>query len=226
MGEQAGQYIHEMQSAMGQLRMDEIVSAGVLLADVLKNEGCVYCCGNGGSASSASHLAADLGKNARHPSGARLRTVSLTDNVSWLTAVSNDICFEDCFAEQLRDRLEPNDLLIGISASGDSENLVRAFQLARHVGAPRIAMIGFDGGRLARLATTRVWVDSHDYGIVESIHLFIVHLLVNQLVSSMSSKFDAKPTRRIEATRTRPTDDVLLAPRPDARPSTIGKVEL
>lgn len=225
MGEQNNQYVGAMQTAMDRLRPEEFVSAGVLFRDVLRNKGCVYCMGNGGSSSTASHLASDLGKNVRHPSGPRLRTASLTDNVSWLTAVSNDVCYEDCFAEQLRDTLEPTDLLIAISASGDSENLVRAFNLARQIGTPRLAMIGFDGGRLARLATTRVWVDSHDYGIVESIHVFVVHLLVNQLVAAMDSPTEPGLNSRIETTRTRSIDGLPLAPHPAGLRSVLGNVD-
>ncbi|MFQ5494927.1 MAG: SIS domain-containing protein [Phycisphaerae bacterium] len=133
--------------------------------------------GNGGSAATVSHMAVDLGRIARSATRAGSGVVSLTDNVPWLTAVSNDQSFDDCFAEQLRGPLRPGDLLIGISASGDSENLVRAFRLAQRRGAARLALVGFDGGRLARLATRRIWVDSQDYGIVESVHLFVAHLL-------------------------------------------------
>ena len=107
--------------------------------------------------------------------------MSLTDNVAWLTAVSNDESYEDCFAAQLHDVLQPEDLLIGISASGDSENVVRARTLARDRGAHRLAPVGFGGGRPAELATARVWIDSYDYGVVESVHLFVGHLLVKSL---------------------------------------------
>lgn len=174
-------YLQAMQTATALLRPSEVEAAYSLLLRAFRDGRGVYVCGNGGSASTASHMAVDLGKNIPTGSGRRMRVVSLTDNVAWLTAVSNDRCYEDCFVEQLINYIQPNDLLIGISASGDSENMVRAFELAKRVGADRLAMIGFDGGRLVKLANSRIWVDSHDYGIVESVHLFVVHLLVRML---------------------------------------------
>lgn len=174
-------YLCDMQSATALLRPREIEAAYSLLLRALKEGRSVYLCGNGGSASTASHMAVDLGKNIPTGSGPRMRVLSLTDNVAWLTALANDLSYDDCFAEQLINYIKPNDLLIGISASGDSENVVRAFELAKGVGADRLAMIGFDGGRLVNLSTARIWIDSHDYGIVESVHLFITHLLVRML---------------------------------------------
>lgn len=174
-------YLRDMQSATALLRPSEIEAAYALLLRALKEGRSVYLCGNGGSASTASHMAVDLGKNIPTGLGPRMRVLSLTDNVAWLTALANDISYDDCFTEQLINYIKPNDLLIGISASGDSQNVVRAFELARRVGADRLAMIGFDGGRLVNLSTARIWIDSHDYGIVESVHLFITHLLVRML---------------------------------------------
>lgn len=178
-------YLQAMQTATALLRPSEVEAAYSLLLRAFRHRRGVYLCGNGGSASTASHMAVDLGKNIPTGSGRRMRVVSLTDNVAWLTAVSNDRCYEDCFVEQLINYLQPDDLLIGISASGDSENMVRVFELAKRTGADRLAMIGFDGGRLVKLANARIWVDSHDYGIVESVHLFVVHLLVRMLSQSV-----------------------------------------
>jgi D-sedoheptulose 7-phosphate isomerase len=191
MSEQVGDYIRRMQRALTRLRMEQIEAGFALLHDALEHGRGVYICGNGGSASTASHFAVDLGKNLRRRHGPRLRVVSLTDNIAWLTAIANDESYTDCFAEQLRHHLQPDDLLVGLSASGDSENVVRAFELARDVGANRLALVGFDGGRLARLASAIVWVDSHDYGIVESVHLFVVHQLVHRLIEHDDDKLAA-----------------------------------
>lgn len=186
------EYLDDMQSATALLRVEEIGAGYRLLADARSNGRGVYICGNGGSASTASHMAVDLGKNVRG-GGNRMRVVSLTDNVPWLTAVANDQSYADCFAEQLRNYLQPDDLVIGISASGDSDNVVRAFELSRRCGAHRLALIGFDGGRIARLATTRIWVDSHDYGIVESVHLLVVHVLVRMLADEVGPAAERSP---------------------------------
>lgn len=172
------EHLNAMKAVIALLRIEEIEAGAHLLSEALRHGRAVYICGNGGSASTASHLAVDLGKNVRPSTGSRMRVASLTDNVPWLTAVANDQGYADCFAEQLRNYLQPGDLVIGISASGDSDNVVRAFEFARDTGADRLALIGFDGGRLARLATNRIWVDSYDYGIVESVHLLVAHVLV------------------------------------------------
>ncbi len=171
-------YRNEMQSALGLLRLEEIDSAASALSVALHEGGHVFVFGNGGSAATASHLVVDLGKLARETSNCRVRVVSLVDNVPWLTASANDLCFEECFAEPLRVMARPGDLVVGISASGDSENMVRAFAVARDAGAQRLALVGFSGGRMADMATHRVWVESDDYGVVETAHVFVVHAMI------------------------------------------------
>jgi len=184
---QAVESINAYREAVGLLRADEIVSCGRLLADVHRRGRWVYVFGNGGSASTASHLAVDLGKNTVNGPGPRIRVMSLADNSAWLTAVSNDRDYADCFVEPLRNYLDADDVVIGISASGNSENMVRAFEYARSVGARSIALVGFDGGKLATLADQRVWVDSHDYGVVESLHLMVAHMWVRMLTVDQPS---------------------------------------
>lgn len=181
MQERVGKYVGQMQAALSGLRVEEIDAALSVLRRARADGATVYTCGNGGSAATASHLAVDLARNTRGQNGSGLRVIALTDNVPWLTAVSNDGSYEDCFAEQLVNLSSPGDVLIGISASGDSENLVRVFEAARRRELTSIALVGFDGGRLSRLATQRVWVDSGDYGIVETAHLFVAHLFVETL---------------------------------------------
>ena len=194
-------YIEQIRSVASLLRSDEIEWAYDLLDDARRTGRGVYIFGNGGSASTASHLAADLGKNICTGPMPRMHVVSLTDNVPWLTALANDNDYADCFAGQLRNYLRPGDVVIGVSASGDSENVVRAFQLAQKRGAHRLALIGFDGGRLAALASRRIWIDSHDYGIVESLHLVVAHLLVQML--SEGSQSAAGPVEEREPEQVR-----------------------
>ncbi len=203
-------YLCDMQSATALLRPREIEAAYSLLLRALKEGRSVYLCGNGGSASTASHMAVDLGKNIPTGPGPRMRVLSLTDNVAWLTALANDLSYDDCFAEQLINYIKPNDLLIGISASGDSENVVRAFELAKRVGADRLAMIGFDGGRLVNLSTARIWIDSHDYGIVESVHLFITHLLVRMLSQQARQQNQMDAVETIPSSRETIQKDTII----------------
>lgn len=174
-------YLKRVHNTVDMVRMDEVEAAWRLLHDVMQRDGWVYLCGNGGSAATASHLAVDLGKNLKRKPNRRMRVLSLTDNVPWITALANDLSYDDCFSEQLRNYIKPGDLIIGISASGDSENVVRAFRLAQDYGADRLALIGFDGGRLAKLASAKVWIESYDYGLVESVHGIVAHMLVGLL---------------------------------------------
>lgn len=179
------EHITEMRDALGLLRVEEVMAGSSLLAETCRKKGTVFVFGNGGSASTASHLSVDLGRLTGEQNGHQVRVVSLCDNVAWLTAVSNDVCYADVFAEPLRRFLEPEDLVVGISASGDSENVVRAFEVARQRQVPRLALIGFDGGRMAGMTTHRIWVDSYDYGIVESVHSFVGHCFVRALADML-----------------------------------------
>ena len=209
MNELAAEYLDEVLATTALLRAEEVASGCQLLADAIRNERGVYLCGNGGSASTASHLAVDLGKNLHTATGRRLRVISLTDNVPWLTALANDLGYDNCFVDQLRNYLQPDDLVIGISASGNSKNVVRAFEYARDLGAERLALIGFDGGRLAQLAPRRVWVDSYDYGIVESAHLIVAHAWVRMLSAGGSEQTqggDARAEGGRQAARERAQD--------------------
>ena len=134
--DRASAYVREIQGALGLLQAEEVEAGLTLLAEALRHDRGVYICGNGGSASTASHLAVDLGKNLRTSSGERMRVVSLTDNVPWLTAAANDEGYDNCFAAQLRNYVRPDDVVVGISASGNSQNVVRAFQLAQDRSGP------------------------------------------------------------------------------------------
>ena len=137
----------------------------------------VYAIGNGGSASTASHFANDLGKGASLGSRKRFKVISLTDNVAWMTALSNDISYEDLFVEQLRNFAEPGDVLIGFSGSGNSENVLRAVRYANEIGCRTIGFVGFDGGELAGLVHLPVVVDSAHMGHIEDVHMMLQHMI-------------------------------------------------
>lgn len=142
----------------------------------------IFLCGNGGSAATASHLACDLGKGMVQRGRRRLRIISITDNVPLITAWSNDASYEDCFAEQLAHLLNRGDLLIGISASGNSENILRAARYAKSKGAATIGFIGFGGGKLKKLVDMSILVDSNEYEIVEDVHLILGHIIKKALM--------------------------------------------
>ena len=146
----------------------------------------MYFAGNGGSASLASHMAADLGKNTTkdHKNGFenRLNTISLCDNVAWISAISNDMSYDDIFVEQLKSHAtKPGDVLIIISGSGNSTNIIKAAVWAREHQLYLIGILGFDGGFVKNLLDLSLIVKSANYGIVESMHSFIHHYIVEYI---------------------------------------------
>ena len=141
----------------------------------------VFICGNGGSATTATHMTADLGKNSAMPGKARLRVIGLADNMSWFSALGNDLGYENVFVEQLENFLEPGDVLIAISASGNSPNVVKAAEFARAHGGKVVGLVGFKGGKLKEIADVAVHSQIEDYGPVEDSHLMLDHIFVEAL---------------------------------------------
>ena len=135
----------------------------------------IFLFGNGGSASLASHMTCDLGKGTAPGTGRRLRAVSLTDNVALITAWANDTRYENIFAEQLENLLQPGDVACAISASGNSPNILAALSFARHMGASTTGITGFQGGKMKSLCDVCVVVPSTNMQIIEDLHLSVAH---------------------------------------------------
>ncbi|HZA01798.1 MAG TPA: SIS domain-containing protein, partial [Hyphomicrobiaceae bacterium] len=133
--------------------------------------------GNGGSASTATHFACDLSKATIVQGRARLRVTSLTDNVALLTAWANDTSYENVFAEQLANLLNPGDVVVAISASGNSPNVIAAIKTAAACGATTVGIVGFSGGSLKEAVDAVVHVPSDSYGVVEDCHLVLEHAI-------------------------------------------------
>jgi D-sedoheptulose 7-phosphate isomerase len=143
----------------------------------------IFIIGNGGSASTASHMACDLNKTAIREDSKRFRAFALTDNVPVMTAWANDKSYGDVFKEQLSNLLSANDVLVAISGSGNSENVVEAIKLAKRKGALTIGFTGFKGGRMKRLVDTCVIVPSDLMYRIEDVHLMLNHLVTYVLLS-------------------------------------------
>jgi D-sedoheptulose 7-phosphate isomerase len=147
----------------------------------------LYLIGNGGSAAAASHLSVDLGKgtvatdNLRDDSHRRLRVVSLTDNVPWITAVANDLDYGQVFVQQLMSVAVDGDALMAFSGSGNSPNVVAAVDWANRHGLRTFGLTGFDGGKLKQLQQDGVHVDLDDMGMVESVHVCLFHWVVDDV---------------------------------------------
>ena len=133
--------------------------------------------GNGGSASNASHFITDLGKGSSDKLTKRFRCLSLNDNVSWMTALGNDYSYEEIYSRQLMNYGKPGDLVLVLSVSGSSPNLVRGVEWAKKNGLHTIALVGGKRGKLAELADTVVVIDSTHYGRVEDAQMGICHML-------------------------------------------------
>jgi D-sedoheptulose 7-phosphate isomerase len=144
----------------------------------------IITCGNGGSAYTASHYITDWNKMVNLATGRKFRGISLCDNIGIVTAFANDVAFDEVFAGQLKAILEPGDLVIAVSGSGNSRNVVRATEYANEAGAETLAVVGYDGGALKRIARHCVWAPSFDMQLCEDIHLMFGHMVMKTLCGS------------------------------------------
>ena len=181
-------YIDRLTGTLHELPRDRLRTLGEMLIRAYRSEKHVFTLGNGGSASTASHMAADLGKNTIGPNMRRFRIMSLNDNASILTALANDLGYENVFSEQLVNLIRPGDLLVVISASGNSANVLKAMHYAREQCAEVVGILGFDGGEAERLADLSIVVPSDDYGVVEDAHLIINHILVGHFKARLAEE--------------------------------------
>ena len=170
-------YWHELASIMQAMPFDTLTKAAELLLDCYRRGSTVFMLGNGGSAATASHFACDLAKGTQAAGLPAFRVVSLSDNVPLMTAWANDTNYERIFAEQLVTLIRPADIVIAISASGNSPNILAAARMARQSNAITLALTGQDGGKLSRLADFTIYVPSQSIEQVEDAHLVIAHSL-------------------------------------------------
>ena len=178
-------YIEEFKKTIEFLDLQKINRISEILVRAYKNDKSVFIVGNGGSASTASHFACDLGKGTleRHydMSKKRFRAYSLTDNVALMTAYGNDLDYNNIFVQQLRNLIEKGDVLIAITGSGNSENILRAIDLANKQGAITIGLLGFNGGKAKERADHSLIIPSNNYGVVEDMHLMVGHIICQGL---------------------------------------------
>jgi D-sedoheptulose 7-phosphate isomerase len=174
-------YISALQLTMDQLPLQLIADVVDVLQQARTNGSQVFILGNGGSASTASHFACDLAKNTRQEGLPHFRVIGLTDNMAMFSALANDDGYENVFTEQLAGLLRHGDIVIAISASGNSKNVVYAAEMAQRYKATVIGFTGFDGGRLRQLANINIHVNSNIIEHVEDIHLMLEHLIVSSI---------------------------------------------
>ena len=183
-GAYVGAYRDEIVRAWASVDLAALDRAAAMLLAAIRAGRIIYACGNGGSASIANHLHCDVLKGAQTDTQLQPKIVSLAGPLELVTAIANDIEYAEVFVYPLRTMAAPGDVLITISSSGNSENIVRAIDWARGNGVASIAMTGFAGGRSAGLADVNLHVAAENYGVVEDIHQSMMHCLAQYLRQS------------------------------------------
>jgi D-sedoheptulose 7-phosphate isomerase len=171
------EYRTKLTGALDTIDLTAVGRAIDILRDARDNERHVFVCGNGGSASTASHFVCDMVKGASFNRESRFRIMALTDSIPTITAYSNDVSYECIFEEQMKNFANKGDVLIAISGSGNSPNVVRATEYANSIGCRTIALTGRDGGKLGRAAELEIRVRDSHMGRIEDGHLIICHMM-------------------------------------------------
>ena len=172
------EYLEMEKKTIESLNREELLSVVNAFLDVYEKEGTIYVFGNGGSASTASHMANDYNKGLNEFLDKKFRSVCLNDNVATLMSIANDISYEEVFRMQLRGKLEEKDLVVGISGSGNSMNVINAISYAKEMGVKTVGLCGYEGGKLKALSDVVLHVKLNNMQIVEDIHLIFNHLLM------------------------------------------------
>ena len=180
-GSYADAYFAQLREAAASVDRARLAEAVAILTPILAGGGMIYSCGNGGSASIANHLVCDHCKAVQSDTHLTPRIYSLSSTIEIMTAISNDLSYDEVFVYQLRSLARPGDALITISSSGDSENIVRAVSWAKEHGLPVIAMTGFSGGRSATIADVDLHVVADNYGVIEDVHQSLMHILAQHV---------------------------------------------
>ena len=187
-------YFERCSTELSKLNQPDIKSLADSIFEAYQTGTCVFICGNGGSGANASHFCEDLGKSTLRPSDfendsvKRLKVLSLTDNTPYILAWANDEGYDRIFVEQLKNLAGPNDVLVAISGSGNSPNVLRAVDWANKHNMKTCGITGFDGGLLRQTASTSIHVPLDDMGLVESIHLVIFHWILDDVYGRINQE--------------------------------------
>lgn len=174
-------YFIELGEMLQAISLSDLEKILLLLERAYQNGHRIFIMGNGGSAATASHFALDLAKNTIMSGVARLKAISLTDHVPLITAWSNDTAYEHVFAEQLANMIEPGDVVIGISASGNSQNVINALRLAKESRATTIGLLGANGGEIRGIVDAYVLAPGQNIEQEEDAHLILAHIITRHM---------------------------------------------
>jgi phosphoheptose isomerase len=177
-------YAEEIARMASSVEVTGFAHAAAILLDAYTRGATVFSCGNGGSASIANHLQCDHTKNISKSTDLCPRVMSLSMNVEVLTAIANDHAYENVFTHQLRSQSRPGDVLVAVSSSGRSTNIVTALRWARDHGLGTISLTGFDGGEARTIADVSIHVSGSNYGLIEDLHQAIMHALAQYIRQS------------------------------------------
>jgi len=183
----AGKYLSELVDLINSIDLDEIENFINELEEAYKNDKNIFVMGNGGSASTASHFACDINKGVSLKLNKRFKVISLNDNIPIMLAYANDISYDSIFEEQLKNYIKKDDLVVGISGSGNSKNVLMAIEYANAIGARTFGITGYDGGKLKKIAEKSIVIRSNDMQKIEDCHMILVHLTMQYLSDKLSN---------------------------------------
>jgi D-sedoheptulose 7-phosphate isomerase len=181
-------YLNELKDLLNIFPHDRFEEIGKALLSAYEDDKQVFIMGNGGSGSTASHFVCDINKGSCFNLEKRFKVFCLNDNIPTILAYANDLSYDKIFVEQLKNFLRPGDLVIGISGSGNSENVLQAVSYAKEKGAKTIGLSGFSGGKLSKMADIPFVALINDMQKVEDVHMIVVHMLMQYLCKELQSQ--------------------------------------
>jgi D-sedoheptulose 7-phosphate isomerase len=186
MKEQITQYFEKLQKTISSLNVEEIENCANVLLEAYEEGKQIFICGNGGSASTASHFACDINKGVSYGLEKRFKIIPLTDNLATITAYTNDVDYDIVFVEQLKNFFKEGDILIGISGSGNSKNVLNAVEYVNEYKGITIGWTGFDGGKLKKITTHSIHANVNDMQVAEDMHMVFTHLMMKVLRKTLT----------------------------------------
>lgn len=181
-------YLSTLKGTLDSLNRDEISRFAEVLEDAYRRGATIFVCGNGGSASTASHFACDINKGVSYGLESRFKVLPLTDNLATIMAYANDTSYDLIFVEQLKNFIREGDVVVGISGSGNSRNVLLAIEHAKSQGNATVGLTGYAGGRLKAISDISVNANINDMQISEDVHFIICHLMMKLMCERISGK--------------------------------------
>ena len=190
MKNQINDYLKRLQDTVTNLNVSDIETNCNIILEAYQNNKNIFICGNGGSAATASHFACDINKGVSYGLSNRFKVIALTDNLATISAYSNDVGYDDVFLEQLKNFYNQGDLIIGISGSGNSQNVLKAIDYVNSNKGISIGWTGYDGGKLKLISQYSINANVNDMQTSEDIHMVLVHIIMKVLRKNLTGSED------------------------------------